>query len=181
MVGTKNNKRAQHTKRLIKKTVLALLQQKKLDAITVTEVCQKAAVNRTTFYRYYDDIYKCVDMIEMEFLESLDIPQNISPIEGLERLLDGFYQHPQISTLVFVEGDTRLLDKLHSNIEHPFEHPSSFSAYQDTYIMLGMQGILKAWVKGGMQETPAKLTKTIVRIVFADDLQENKEQIFKSH
>ena len=178
MVGTKNNKRAQRTKSLIKKTVLSLLQQKKVDAITVTEVCQKADVNRTTFYRYYTDVYMCVDTIEMEFLESIDIPQNISPIGALERLLEGFYQHPQISNLVFVEGNTRLLDKMHSTTEHSFEHPNSSSAYQETYIMLGMQGILKQWVKGGMKETPAQLTKIITKIVFAEDLQIAKDSFF---
>lgn len=178
MVGTKNNKRAQHTKKLIKKTVLSLLQQKKLDTITVTEVCQKAVVNRTTFYRYYNDVYMCVDAIETEFLESIDIPENASPIEAWEKMLDGFYQHPQISNLVFVEGDTRLLDRLHSSIDHSIKHPSTFSTYQDTYIMLGMQGILKRWVKGGMKETPKQLTKIIIRIIFADDIQKEKDQLF---
>lgn len=79
MVGTKNNKRAQHTKKLIKKTVLSLLQQKKLDTITVTEVCQKAAVNRTTFYRYYNDVYMCVDAIETEFWKVSIFPKTPRP------------------------------------------------------------------------------------------------------
>lgn len=182
MVGTKNNKRAVRTKRLIQKTVLSLLQQKKIDAITVTEVCQKAAVNRTTFYRYYDDIYMCVDAIETEFLESMNIPQNISPIEAVEKLLESFYQNPQISNLVFVEGETKLLDKMHHTMEHEInEHPSIFNEYQETFIMLGMQGILKRWVKTGMKETPAQLTKLIVRIIFADDLRKTRDDIYKSN
>lgn len=181
MVGIKNNKRAQHTKKLIKRTVLALLQQKKIDAITVTEVCQKADVNRTTFYRYYTDVYMCVEKIEMEFLESIDFPKGISPLEGLERLLEGFYQHPQISNLVFIEGNTQLLNKLHSTMDHPAKHPVNFNIYQDTYITLGMQGILKGWVKGGMKETPEQLSKIITKIVFADDLQKEKDIFLKGN
>lgn len=179
MVGTKNNKRAQQTKKNIQKTVLSLLQQKKVDAITVTEVCQKAKVNRTTFYRYYDDIYMCVDKIESEFLNSVDLPQGISPVKAIRNLLTGFYENPQISNLVFVEGKTKLLDKMHNSMNHSLERPSVFNEYQDTFIMLGMQGILKRWVKNGMKETPDELTQIIIKITFADNLQD-KRSLFLS-
>lgn len=178
MVGIKNNKRAQHTKSLIKKTVLSLLEEKKIDAITVTEVCQKAAVNRTTFYRYYTDVYMCVDSIETEFLKSIDLPQDITPLEAMKRILEGFYQHPQISNLAFVEGNTKLLGKMHSTTHQPFDRPP-FSTYQETYIMLGIQGILKHWVKEGMRETPEELSQIITRVVFADDLQDEKANFLK--
>lgn len=179
MVGIKNNKRARQTKKMLQTTVLSLLQQKKIDTITVTEVCKKADVNRTTFYRYYDDVYMCVDTIETEFLNSIDIPQDASAVEGLEKLLEGFYHNPQISNLVFVEGSTKLLDKMHHSVEQSRERPTVFSEYQETYIMLGMQGILKQWVKTGMKKTPEQLTQIIIRIIFADDLREQKEDFFK--
>lgn len=174
MVGTKNNKRAQQTKKNIQATVLSLLQHKKIDAITVTEVCQKAKVNRTTFYRYYDDIYTCVDKIETEFLNSIDFPQGISPIQALKNLLTGFYNNPKISNLVFVEGKTKLLDKMHHSMDRSLGPQTAFSYYQDTYIMLGMQGILKQWVTNGLQETPDELTQIIVKITFADNLQDQR-------
>lgn len=176
MVGTKNNKRAQQTKKNIQATVLSLLQHKKIDAITVTEVCRIAQVNRTTFYRYYDDIYMCVDKIETEFLSSVNIPQDVSPIQVAKGLLSGFYENPQISNLVFVEGKTKLLEKIQQSIEHPVKQSTIFNKYQETYIMSGVQGILKQWVTNGMKETPDELTMIIFKAVFADDLGNERSQ-----
>lgn len=178
MVGIKNNKQAQHTKKVLQENVLQLLQKKSLSSITVTEVCQKAHVNRTTFYRYFDDIYMCVDKIESEFLDGLNMPKEISPGKALQRLLEGFYANPQISNLVFIEGETKLLEKMHNSMEHGSQHLEPMTGYQETYIMLGMQGIMKRWVKNGIPETPEELTNIIIRVAFADDLQKLRSSFF---
>ncbi|MDT6952420.1 TetR/AcrR family transcriptional regulator [Companilactobacillus alimentarius] len=175
MVGIRNNRRAKYTKKIIKETVLSLLQTKTIDIITVTEICKEADVNRTTFYRYYNDVYMCVDQIEKDFLDKLEVPEGSSLIDGLTIVLTAFYENPQLSNLVFVEGKTELLDKMLSYRPHPFKK-TTLDAYQDTYIMLGFQGILKRWVKGGMKEAPDKLTKIIVQILFADNLQDKRKQ-----
>ena len=102
MVGIKNNRRAQYTRQVIQDTVLSLLENKAINAITVTEVCKLSDINRSTFYRYYDDVYECVDSIETKFLESFDLDSVESPIQGMEMVLEEFYQHKILSNLVFV-------------------------------------------------------------------------------
>ncbi|ALB30035.1 TetR/AcrR family transcriptional regulator [Companilactobacillus heilongjiangensis] len=168
MVGIKNNRRAQYTRQVIQDTVLSLLENKAINAITVTEVCKLSDINRSTFYRYYDDVYECVDSIETKFLESFDLDSVESPIQGMEMVLEEFYQHKILSNLVFVEGKTRLLEKLFETLGN---NGPDVNAYQDAYLMAGMQSILKKWVKDGMKLTPHELTKVIVSIVFADDIQ----------
>ncbi|TGD23569.1 TetR/AcrR family transcriptional regulator [Companilactobacillus suantsaicola] len=176
MVGTRNNRRAQYTKNLIKETVLSLLQTKTIDTITVTEVCSEADINRTTFYRYFDDVYKCVDQIERDFLDELSFPKDTSMMEGLTIVLSEFYKNPQLSNLVFVERKTKLLDRLF--LDHPHPTPKTAAdAYQATYIMLGIQGIMKQWVKTGMKESPEELTKIIVSILFADNIQSERDKM----
>jgi hypothetical protein len=71
--------------------------------------------------------------------------------------------------LVFVEGKTRLLEKLQDMMDQ--NGKEFISPYQSAYLMAGMQSIMKIWVKNGMKETPNELTKIIVKIVFADQLQ----------
>jgi len=178
MVGVKNNRRTQYTKKIIKETVLSLLQEQQLDAIKVTQVCKIADINRATFYRYFNDIYDCVDTIEIEFFESLDIPETLSPFESLNKLLEAFYKNPQLSNLVFVEGRTELLDKMHETLSHGHQERTDFDKYQGTYIMLGMQGIMKRWVKNGMEESPAELNKIIWKILFANELREARDEFY---
>lgn len=48
------NQRIMLTKRLLKEGLLRLLERKELEAITVTELCREAGINRATFYRHYE-------------------------------------------------------------------------------------------------------------------------------
>ena len=44
------------TASLMDEALLLLLEQKDFDRITVKELCQKAGVNRTTFYLHYENM-----------------------------------------------------------------------------------------------------------------------------
>lgn len=178
MVGIKNNRRARHTQEIIQETVLAFLETKPIDAITVTEVCEKANINRTTFYRYYDDVNDCEDQIESEFIDALDFKKDAQPFESLETLLESFYKKPKLSNLVFVEGKTRVLEKMYQTFggNRP-DTALEINPYEEIYIMSGIQNVLKRWVKLGMKETPKELTKTIIQLLFADDIRPFKGQL----
>ncbi|MBG9455399.1 TetR family transcriptional regulator [Lysinibacillus sphaericus] len=46
------------TQALIKNTFMDLLSEKPFSAITINNICEKAMIHRSTFYRYYDDKYE---------------------------------------------------------------------------------------------------------------------------
>lgn len=178
MVGTKNNRRAKYTKNVIQETVLSLLENQSMDSIKVTDVCKIADVNRTTFYRYYDDIYDCVDKIESEFLDSVKIDDTLSPMEALNHLLTAFYDNRKLSNLVFVEGKTKLLSRMKEVMmpNHPMRMQKNLQ-YNEVYVMSGMQGMLKKWVKDGMIQSPEQLTSIIIKVVFADEFQDLRKYV----
>ena len=51
------DRRIKYTKKIIKDCFFELLSEKDINKITVSELCNKADINRATFYRYYIDIY----------------------------------------------------------------------------------------------------------------------------
>ena len=51
------NLRIKYTKMFLKNAILELLKEKPLNKITIQELCDKAEVNRSTFYAHYLDIY----------------------------------------------------------------------------------------------------------------------------
>ncbi len=60
------------TKKLIKTTFAELLKEKKqLSKITVTQLVQRANINRGTFYIHYDSIYGVAEEFEEEILQNL--------------------------------------------------------------------------------------------------------------
>ena len=64
----KNESKYFYTASLMNQALLALLEKKDIDFISVTEITQKAGVNRSTFYLHYDTIYELLE----ETLENLN-------------------------------------------------------------------------------------------------------------
>lgn len=59
------------SRELIKDAFIELLQVKPLDKITVTNIVEKANLNRGTFYAHYTDINMLVECIEEEVVQNL--------------------------------------------------------------------------------------------------------------
>lgn len=59
--------RVRLTKQMIENALLALLEEKNLEKITVLELCKKAEVNRTTFYKYYGSPFDVLESIIESF------------------------------------------------------------------------------------------------------------------
>ena len=59
------------TKRAIKAEIINLLRQYPLNKITVKMLCDKAEINRATFYRYYEDVYDLYDKIKAQFIDEI--------------------------------------------------------------------------------------------------------------
>jgi len=50
----RENQRIAITKRLLKESMLKILEEKSIDNVSVTELCREAGINRATFYRHYE-------------------------------------------------------------------------------------------------------------------------------
>lgn len=50
--------RMNRTKKLLKMTLKKELENNALEHITVTQLCEKSTINKTTFYRHYKDVLK---------------------------------------------------------------------------------------------------------------------------
>lgn len=79
MANKKDNQRVKMTKKIIKNTLINMLKEININKITVSSLCKKAEINRSTFYKYYDDIYDLVKKIEDEMFDK--IKENIKKCE----------------------------------------------------------------------------------------------------
>ena len=66
--------RIEKTERAIKNAFLELRSRKPLGKITVKELCSLAAINKSTFYSHYEDIYALSDKMESETIVSRIFP-----------------------------------------------------------------------------------------------------------
>lgn len=71
MAPKKEYRSAVRSRRLIREAFLQLLQEKELRKITVTDIVNRADINRTTFYAHYPDVRGVVEEIENEIIEEM--------------------------------------------------------------------------------------------------------------
>lgn len=116
-----------HTASLMDEALLLLLEQKDFDRITVKEVCQKAGVNRTTFYLHYESmndlLEETIDMINKKFSESLSSISADDPRS--EVLTSEKYLRPY---LTFIKDNMRAYRVIHQK-DHLFNSQKTFNSF----------------------------------------------------
>ena len=71
MPGKKQDARVRYTKMVIKSSLMELMQAKPVAKITVTEICERAGINRATFYAHYNDPTDLLQSIERELIDDI--------------------------------------------------------------------------------------------------------------
>ena len=66
------DRRVIKTKKAIKSAFAQLLAEKDINDITVSDIADRADINRKTFYNYYAGVYEVVDEIENEIVSRFD-------------------------------------------------------------------------------------------------------------
>ncbi|WP_142293069.1 TetR/AcrR family transcriptional regulator, partial [Staphylococcus aureus] len=66
-----NDLRVKKTQRALMDSFLELLKTKNFSQITVQDLCDRAMVRRSTFYRHYSDKYDLLNQVLANFFNSL--------------------------------------------------------------------------------------------------------------
>ncbi|MEF9878183.1 MAG: TetR/AcrR family transcriptional regulator [Clostridia bacterium] len=72
--------RVRVTQELIRKAFTELFTKKPIQSISIKELCERAGINRGTFYAHYQDIYDLRDQMQEDMYR--DIQQTLSPLLG---------------------------------------------------------------------------------------------------
>lgn len=70
-MNTKNNRQYQDSAARMEQAMLEAMNTMPFEKITVRFICEKAGVNRSTFYAHYTDIYDMIEQMETNLQKSL--------------------------------------------------------------------------------------------------------------
>lgn len=68
MKNEKTDRRARYTRMVLKESLIELLKEKRISNISIKEICERADINRSTFYSHYQDQYDLMHQVEQEVL-----------------------------------------------------------------------------------------------------------------
>lgn len=176
MVGIKGNRRTTYTKKIIKESLIELLQTKEIHQITVTDICKKADINRGTFYTHYKDAFDLLQSIEDELFNQIVQFIAETPVEEyggslLLKVLELISENKELCKILFCkQRDNRILERILSVASKAdFEKVCSDSNdfvksnldYFIRYSVGGCISIIQTWIENDLPESPSEIVMII--------------------
>ncbi|MBU1144736.1 MAG: TetR/AcrR family transcriptional regulator C-terminal domain-containing protein [Firmicutes bacterium] len=171
----KENQRVRITKMMLKSSLVDLMKTKSIFKISIKEICEKAEMNRSTFYKYYNTEFDLLKDIENEYL--LTIETYISQINNenvLTKLLEYVIDNIEVFKLFLNEiPENSFFEKL---IEMCLENMAyqkviikderkNSNEYLYKFIIFGSLSVVKNWISKENRELPSEMNDIMMNIL----------------
>ena len=181
-----------NTARLMDQALLLLLEKKKFEYITIKEVCEKAGVNRSTFYLHYENLgdllLESIDYITAQMWKQFDSQTAIRksdittiPVEQLKlftpQYLIPFLNFVKDNKKVFIAATREpvvfrvqnTFQKLYSEIFEPILDRFGVTDWKKNYMMMfflrGTYSVIIEWVKNDCKESVSEISELLTDLV----------------
>jgi AcrR family transcriptional regulator len=182
--------RIRFTRKILRESLVALMEEKSILNITIKEICDRAGLSRSTFYTYYKDQYDLLRQIENDtFIEARKVMQpymNLARKPGKVNAAVIFQDLLQyiagnsnsIQVLLSENGDSAFQKKFFRNgIEFARQFRKTFrktaglkpqseesDKYGLTFWVSGALALVQEWLKNGMDTPVPELAKMLTRL-----------------
>jgi AcrR family transcriptional regulator len=183
----KVDRRVTKTRKAILSAYLSLLQTKGVHSISVSDITEKADINRATFYAHYEDKQNLQEQSIKEVLDDLEkaIEKDISKkeqdnftlttLEGIFiRMLENIYEYKEFYTVMLGDnGPSIFVDEL-QYIICKYTTKGLATVHADkidlivpkaiylSYVTSAQFGVIKYWVKNHYSETPLFMAQQLL-------------------
>lgn len=171
--------RTRYTKMVIRSSFIQLLEEKPFHRIRLKEVCALAGINRSTFYRYYADIYDWREQIEKECLEhAREVVEQIDSTDLktiLVHILSEIQKDIDLYRVLFLkQNDFHILEQylamclektenlLKKNVLNVSDIQCRWASH---YGACGTMGVIQCWIGDGLRQPPEEVADYIVYIL----------------
>ena len=187
------DRRITRSKRALRGALIALIEERGLDAITVNDLCERADLNRGTFYNHFHDKENLLTALENEVLAEVALLQARMQSVTLGDMLAFRVAGRPVPVLVdlfeYLRGESDFLravlgsggdvrfgprlreavcENLVQNILHEKyrTNPTPFVCYYVAFYASAYLGIIARWVENGCPETPEEMARIAMRLLF---------------
>ncbi len=182
MAEQKTNRRVQYTRSALREALIGLISEKPLANITVTDICARADINRSTFYLHYQGVHELLGEIEEQILsrieEQLTQTPSLQTLNALVCFLKHIKQPPREVKLFYAlggdQGDPHFIRRLQQLIYDSFrrgwqnrmpEAGESQKRLVFSYIVPGTISVLSAWIHGDIPDLTAEEVVALLEAV----------------
>ena len=176
--------------------LISLLKKKPFDYITVSEICEEAGVNRSTFYLHYETIgdllaettrYLLDDFLAYFSTDTKAIALNLADCElndlificdkYLSPYLSYVKDHKEIfgtallynQALGFEDVYKRMFDNIFNPILERFQYTPSNRQYVMMYYLNGVNAIILEWLRNSCDKSIQEIAEIISICIYGKD------------
>ena len=166
-MNTKNNRRRRESMERIQKVFIELLQTKELHEISVSDICKRCELNRSTFYANFVDIYELADKVredlerEVNSLYEAETTQGFNSNDYLK-----LFRHIKENQIFYQTYFTLGYEKPYRIISYDTtlartHFQNRFIEYHMEFFKAGITQIIKLWLKNNCKESPEEIFEII--------------------
>jgi len=181
MTSKKLDRRKRYTRMVLKQSLLGLLKEKSFSSVTVKEICERADINRSTFYAHYQDQYELMERIEneiiedmTEYLNSYNLQVKEDSIRMTERLISYFAEKNEEIEILLNRSDESSFERKVKEVAQQVimkewkeyhQMKTAYSSYISEFIISGTVQMMKRWLLRGMRENPREMAELIHALI----------------
>ncbi len=178
----RENQRVIVTKRMLREGLLRLLEDKQIDKISVTLLCQESGINRATFYSHYNCVQDVLQEMGRQIMADLAAVQS-------RHAGAGFYPNAQrmcqyladnahmVRVLLRNYSGQELLQFFNTTYEQTVRESANQPQDMDNvrlvtaYLAGGCYSLIKLWLEADMDKSPAQIAQ-LLTYLFSENLLE---------
>lgn len=153
------NRRVAMTRRMIKEALIFLMEEKDFAKISISDICTKADINRSTFYSHYKDTREVISDIEDDIISRFPV------IEGYDKdfrlairsIFAFIKENSELITIMVVKRrDDSFMEKIIKTALTRYEHLSTESNEERMrlnyiFCVSGIIGIIREWISSDFE------------------------------
>lgn len=164
-----NNKRELSVAQYITNSLFELMKVKPYNDISITEITDKAKVNRVSFYRNFtskeDIIIKWISSTTDKFLNSSNINYKTdSYLEYFTKLFTHLEKYKQEATLIYKADLFHLLKNEFDNKLINI-HKKEYTNYKSYFLAGGIFNVYYFWLINGCKESPHQVAEKLIDLM----------------
>ena len=167
-MNTANNQLRQDTEKRIHEALFFVIAQEREP--TVGELCERAQINRSTFYRHYLDVVDLMEKTETEIQKGLAQVLATDEPEHFERLARYVSEYRHFYRIYLKKNMDGSMEDGFQAIWKTRLKPRFLAAgitderrmlYYFHYVRAGMTTVLRLWLEDGCRETPEEIASIL--------------------
>ena len=164
-----NNKRELSVAQYITNSLFELMKAKPYNDISITEITDKAKVNRVSFYRNFtskeDIIDKWIKFTTQNFLSKSDISyQKDSTLDYFTKLFTHLEKYKTEAMLIYNANLFNLLkNEFDNNLINL--HKKEYSNYKSYFLAGGIFNVYYFWLINGCKDSPHQVAEKLVDLM----------------